>query len=44
VTAVGIEDELTWARVAALGCETAQGYAVSEPLSTAALSRWRERR
>jgi len=44
VTAVGIEDEPTWARVAALGCETAQGYAVSEPLSTAALSRWRERR
>jgi EAL domain-containing protein (putative c-di-GMP-specific phosphodiesterase class I) len=44
VTAVGIEDEPTWTRVAALGCDTAQGYAVSEPLSTAALSRWRERR
>jgi len=44
VTAVGIEDEPTWARVAALGCDTAQGFAVSEPLSTAALSRWRERR
>jgi EAL domain-containing protein (putative c-di-GMP-specific phosphodiesterase class I) len=43
VTAVGIEDELTWQQVAALGCDSAQGYAISEPLSTAALSSWRER-
>jgi EAL domain-containing protein (putative c-di-GMP-specific phosphodiesterase class I) len=41
VTAVGIEDDLAWRRVAELGCDTAQGYAISEPLSTAALSAWR---
>jgi EAL domain-containing protein (putative c-di-GMP-specific phosphodiesterase class I) len=43
VTAVGIEDELTWARVVALGCDTAQGYAVSAALSTADLDAWRRR-
>ena len=44
VTAVGIEDELTWRRVIALGCDTGQGYAVAEPLSTADLDSWRGRR
>ena len=44
VTAVGIEDELTWGRVIALGCDTAQGYAVSAPLSNAELDSWRRRR
>ena len=44
VTAVGIEDELTWRRVVALGCDLGQGYAVSEPLSTADLETWRPRR
>jgi diguanylate cyclase len=44
VTAVGIEDEQTWRRVTALGCDTAQGYAVAEPLSTADLDIWRRRR
>lgn len=43
VTAVGIEDELTWRRVAALGCDTAQGYAVSAALSAAGLEAWRRR-
>jgi EAL domain-containing protein (putative c-di-GMP-specific phosphodiesterase class I) len=44
VTAVGIEDELIWRRVVALGCDLGQGYAVSEPLSTAELDSWRQRR
>jgi EAL domain-containing protein (putative c-di-GMP-specific phosphodiesterase class I) len=44
VTAVGIEDELMWRRVVALGCDLGQGYAVSEPLSTADLESWRRRR
>ncbi len=43
VTAVGIEDEPTWRRVVALGCDTAQGYAVSAALSTAELEAWRRR-
>jgi EAL domain-containing protein (putative c-di-GMP-specific phosphodiesterase class I) len=44
VTAVGIEDELTWRRVVGLGCDTGQGYAVSEALSTVDLETWRRRR
>ena len=44
VTAVGIEDELTWSRVVTLGCDNGQGYAVSEPLSSADLETWRRRR
>ena len=44
VTAVGIEDDLTWRRVVALGCDTAQGFAVSPPLSTAGLDAWQHRR
>lgn len=43
VTAVGIEDELTWRRVVALGCDAAQGFHISEPLSTADLAAWRRR-
>jgi EAL domain-containing protein (putative c-di-GMP-specific phosphodiesterase class I) len=44
VTAVGIEDDVTWRRVVDMGCDTGQGYAVSEPLSTADLDTWRRRR
>lgn len=44
VTAVGIESELTWRRVAALGCDSAQGFYVSEPMSTADFDAWRHRR
>jgi EAL domain-containing protein (putative c-di-GMP-specific phosphodiesterase class I) len=44
VTAVGIEDDLTWRRVVALGCDAAQGFHVSPALSTVALDRWRQRR
>ena len=44
VTAVGIEDDLTWRRVVALGCDSAQGYSVAKPMSTADLDAWRHRR
>lgn len=43
VTAVGIEDDLAWRRVVALGCDSAQGFHVSEPLSTVDLAAWRRR-
>ena len=44
VTAVGIEDDLTWRRVVALGCDSAQGFHISGPLSTAELAAWRRGR
>jgi len=44
VTAVGIEEDLTWRRVVALGCDSAQGYFVAEPMSTTDLDGWRHRR
>ena len=43
VTAVGIEDELTWHALADLGCDTAQGFAIAAPMSNADLSKWRAR-
>jgi len=42
VTAEGVEDQATWERLAALGCDLAQGYYVSPPLPPAALARWLE--
>ena len=44
VTAVGVEDDLTLRRVRALGCDAAQGFHVSAPLSTKELAEWRRRR
>ena len=44
VTAVGIEDDLTWRRTVALGCDTAQGFHIAPPLSTIDLAAWRARR
>jgi len=44
VTAVGIEEDLTWRRIVALGCDSAQGYFVAEPMSTTDLDEWRHRR
>lgn len=44
MTAVGVEDELGWRRVVALGCDTAQGYLIAPPLATADLAAWRRRR
>jgi EAL domain-containing protein (putative c-di-GMP-specific phosphodiesterase class I) len=43
VTAVGIEDEPSWKRAVALGCDAVQGFSVAEPLSTADLDAWRRR-
>src|SRR5205814_8939814 len=33
VTAEGVEDDQTWARLQALGCDQAQGYYLSRPVS-----------
>jgi len=40
VTAEGVEDHATWERLAALGCDRAQGYYLSPPLPPDALARW----
>jgi len=40
VVAEGVEDRAAWDRVAALGCDTVQGYYVSPPLPAAAFQRW----
>jgi EAL domain-containing protein (putative c-di-GMP-specific phosphodiesterase class I) len=44
VTAVaeGVEDETTLARLAELGCDQAQGYYFSRPVSLEALVQWFE--
>jgi len=44
VVAEGVEAQPTWDVVAALGCDTVQGYLVSKPLSAAALEKWIEER
>jgi len=40
VVAEGVEDRATWERLAALGCDTVQGYHVSRPLPADELARW----
>jgi len=40
VVAEGAEDEETVARLAALGCDMAQGYYYSRPLPPRELERW----
>jgi EAL domain-containing protein (putative c-di-GMP-specific phosphodiesterase class I) len=40
VVAEGIEDEATWRRMAALGCDIGQGYWLSRPLRPEALPDW----
>lgn len=40
VVAEGVEDRPTWERLAALGCDLAQGYYLSRPLPPADLERW----
>ncbi len=40
VVAEGVEDQATWERLAALGCDTVQGYHVSRPLPADELARW----
>ena len=40
VVAEGVENRETWNRLAALGCDSAQGYYMSRPISPAELPRW----
>ena len=40
VVAEGIEDEPTWKRMAALGCDVGQGYWLSRPLRSEAVPEW----
>ena len=40
-TAVGVEDEATWAVVADIGFDTAQGYLIAAPMPPQQLSEWR---
>jgi EAL domain-containing protein (putative c-di-GMP-specific phosphodiesterase class I) len=40
VVAEGVEDAATWARLGQLGCDLAQGYFLSRPLSMLDLVRW----
>jgi EAL domain-containing protein (putative c-di-GMP-specific phosphodiesterase class I) len=40
VTAEGVEDQETWSMLGALGCDEAQGYLMSKPLSADHLDHW----
>jgi len=40
VVAEGVEDRATWDVLVGLGCEVAQGYFLSRPLTAAALGEW----
>jgi diguanylate cyclase (GGDEF)-like protein len=40
VVAEGVEDQATWRRLAALKCDVAQGYFISQPLPAEAFSSW----
>jgi len=40
VVAEGIEDRVTWDQLKAMGCDVAQGYYLSRPLTADALGRW----
>ena len=40
LTAEGVEDAETAAALTALGCDTAQGYAVAHPMPVAAFLGW----
>jgi diguanylate cyclase (GGDEF)-like protein len=40
VVAEGVESEAIWHRLAALGCDVAQGYFIGRPLPTALFDRW----
>jgi diguanylate cyclase (GGDEF)-like protein len=42
VVAEGIEDSQTWDLLTALGCDVAQGYYISRPLSAPAAEQWME--
>ena len=40
VVAEGVENEATWHMLQAMGCDLAQGYYISRPLSAEALAQW----
>lgn len=40
VVAEGVEDQATWERIAALGCDVVQGYWVSKPMPVGEFSDW----
>ena len=40
VTAEGVEDHATWAKLADMGCDIAQGFWFARPMDAAALERW----
>jgi diguanylate cyclase len=45
VVAEGVEDQVCWDALRAMGCDTAQGYALSRPIPAATLEEWlRDRR
>lgn len=43
-TAVGVEDEATWDRVADIGFDSAQGFLIAAPMPPSDLSEWRAAR
>jgi diguanylate cyclase (GGDEF)-like protein/PAS domain S-box-containing protein len=40
VCAEGVEDQATWARLKEMGCDLAQGYWISKPLSASEILQW----
>jgi len=42
VVAEGVENPTTWQRLAAMGCDYAQGYYLSRPLRADQMTRWLE--
>jgi EAL domain-containing protein (putative c-di-GMP-specific phosphodiesterase class I) len=40
VVAEGVDSQAVWDRLAALGCDVAQGYLVSMPIPTEQFSSW----
>jgi len=42
VVAEGVEDQQSWDRLKALGCDTAQGYHMSKPLAAEQFKQWYE--
>ncbi|HET6810022.1 MAG TPA: EAL domain-containing protein, partial [Acidimicrobiales bacterium] len=42
--AEGVEDQMVWDRLSAMGCDEAQGYFLSRPVPASAVTRWLEER
>ena len=40
VVAEGVEDEATWRKLALLGCDRLQGYAIARPLPPGEVTKW----